>query len=562
MTSVSADSLLLDGAVAIQGMSNHPHAAARLQASFPSLQWFDGDRTPVPDGTPTVRLETDHSQPEGGFAISVDSASGAPTIAISGGPFSGVIYGVEELIQRRSMVVGKRVEMTTTSTKQAPGLPYRTFWTWDHSTNWDLNNVGIQEIGVSNPYGKPPDGFLADYKRMVDFMSQHRIAAVTIFGFFRDNHGGVEAAQELCRYANERGVRILPGIAINAYGGVYWEGNHPYNLATWLRKHPELAAEMERPAGFQLKDLAFPLSFPNSDYLVRGCSSRPENQRWMEEAVGWLADTCEIGGINIEAGDYGVCGCQYCAARRQARDDASRREGYAESWSHADMTDFFPRLAEIALQKRPGSWIYSEIQWDNLLDREGLRPLEGLPDTGIYQHTFNRSYWERTQRELTPAYMSDVPTKTNVFRCQFCCQWNGDRRTERYFFNGRDFAEMAWKAAECGVEGLTVWGEVSPYETATELSYLAFARFTYDPTLTWDRFVAEEVAPRLGGDAAGQRFLEFVSQLDRNSTLDATSLRRIAAEANDAARHPDDEVARRWTWLAAKAQRRAFMRTN
>jgi len=30
----------------------------------------------------------------------------------------------------------------------------------------------------------------------------------TISGFLRDSHGGIEAAQELCRYANERGVRI------------------------------------------------------------------------------------------------------------------------------------------------------------------------------------------------------------------------------------------------------------------------------------------------------------------------------------------------------------------
>jgi len=79
----------------------------------------------------------------------------------------------------------------------------------------------MQEIGVFNPYGKPPDGFLADYTRLADFMSRNCIPAVVIYGMFRDSHGGVAAAQTLCRYANDRGVRILPGVAINAYGGVY-----------------------------------------------------------------------------------------------------------------------------------------------------------------------------------------------------------------------------------------------------------------------------------------------------------------------------------------------------
>jgi hypothetical protein len=279
----------------------------------------------------------------------------------------------------------------------------------------------------------------------------------------------------------------------------------------------------------------------------------------MAEGIAWLAETCPIGGVNIEAGDYGVCGCALCNQRRAEREDAGRRDDYAESWSHADMVDFYPRLAEAVLAKRPEAWLYSEIQWDNLLDPEAMEPLRGLPETGIFQHTFNRPYWERVQRELSPAYVHELPMKTNVFRCQFCCQWNGDRRTERYFFNGRDFADMAHKAAEVGVQGLTVWGEVSPFHTATELSYLAFARFTYDPSLTWERFLKDDVAPRLGGEAAAARYLEFVDDLDHNPTITATILSKMQAEALEAARHPDDEVARRWLWLAERAAQRRFM---
>jgi hypothetical protein len=46
--------------------------------------------------------------------------------------------------------------------------------------------------------------------------------------------------------------------------------------------------------------------------------------------------------------------------------------------------------------------------------------------------------------------------------------------------------------------------------------------------------------------------------LDRNPVLDAATLSKMQAEALDAALHPDDEVARRWLWLADRAARRRF----
>jgi hypothetical protein len=551
-------SIRIEGTVAIVGADEHPHAARRLRESFPGLEWRAVAEGAAPSGVPVVRLRRDDTRPEGAFALMVDDRGPRPTIEIAGGPFSGVIYGVEELVQRRASPAGRGVDVQEGTVEQAPGLPYRTYWNWDHSTNWDMEQIGSQEIGVMNPYGKPADGFLADFKRVVDFMSRNRIAAIAIYGFFRESHGGIAAAQELCRYANERGVRIMPGVAINAYGGVVWEMDHPFNLATWLRQHPHLAADMERPPGFQIPGLDFALYFPRGDYSLSGCPSRPENQQWMEDGIAWLAETCEIGGVNIEAGDYGVCGCALCHARRAEREDARRRHGYAESWSHADMADFYPRLFAAVRSRRPDAWVYSEIQWDNLLDQDAQQPLRALPAEGIYQHTFNRPYWERVERELTREYVARLPTRTNVFRCQFACQWNGDQRTERYFFNGRDWMAMARKAAQTGVQGLTVWGEASPYLAATELGYLAFARFSWDPELTWEQFVADELAPRLGGANAAERFLALTEDLDHAPDLDGQALGRMQQEALDATRTTDPESGRRWLTLADRVSRRRF----
>jgi hypothetical protein len=278
----------------------------------------------------------------------------------------------------------------------------------------------------------------------------------------------------------------------------------------------------------------------------------------MVEGIAWLAETFEIGGINIEAGDYGACDCERCRARRASGHGALRGGSPEEAWSQSDLTDLFPRLFETARARRPDAWIYSELQWDNVLDESAMRPLAGLPAGAICQHTINNPYWERVKTELDRSYAKTIPTAINVLRSQGKCQWNGDGRTERYFFNGRDFAEMAWKAHEIGFNGLTVWGEMSSYHTNSELSYLAFARFSWDPTLTWERFVSEECAPLLGGQAAAERYLELTTRFDQAHERDHSELAAMQGETLDAARQLSGEPARRWLWLAERIARRRF----
>ena len=547
--------VMIGDRLVVEGGDRHPHALRRLRETFPQLVVM-----PASEGAgdlPRLRLAEDRTLVEGAFDIAVRPGAAAE-IVLRGGPFSGVIYGMEEWIAKARWQQGG-LAIPAGPLRGTPGLAYRAWWTWDHSTNWELSQVGHQEIGVFNPYGKPPAGFLADYTRAVDFASRHRIAAIVIYGFLRDSHGGIAAAQELCRYANERGVRILPGIAVGAYGGVYWEGEHRYNLSTWLRDHPDIGSALEKGVGFQIADLDFPLTFPRSDYTVAACPSRPETMDWMTDAVAWLAETFEIGGINIESGDYGVCGCARCRARRGEREDGSRRAGDLESWSYADMADNFPRLMQAARSKRDDLWLFCELQWDNLLDPAAHAALAGLPEGGIYQHTLNRSYWNRLEAELTRADVDRLPTRTNILRCQFASQWNGDRRTERYGFNGRSFAGMCRKAADVGLQGLTVWGEASPYLATTELSYLAFGRFGYDPARSWETFLTEDAAPLLGGVAEAEAFIDAAETIDAAIELPDAQLKALAGTALDGARNTDNAVARRWLSLADRIARRRYM---
>jgi hypothetical protein len=174
------------------------------------------------------------------------------------------------------------------------------------------------------------------------------------------------------------------------------------------------------------------------------------------------------------------------------------------------MADFYPRLVGAARShaRRDDLWLYSELQWNNLLDAQAHAPLRALPREGIYQHTLNRSYWNLVKERLTPDYVGALPTAANVFRAQFACQWNGSRATDRCTFNGRDFAE------------------------------------------------SEEIAPRLGGEGAAYQFLEVTGLLDSEDAIEQSELRQLHAEAVDASHQTDCDAGHRWLSLADRIARR------
>ena len=190
---------------------------------------------------------------------------------------------------------------------------YRLLWTWDHSTNWALGYPGQVDWGVNNAYLKPPQAFLDDYMRLIDFASRNRLNGLIIWGFFRDAHGGIEAAQQLCTYARQRGVRLLAGLGTSFYGGFYYQGDHPFSAVAWLQKHPDYAAR--DPCGRRTDRL---------------CPSEPANQAWLREGVHWLFETFDLGGVNLECGDFMVCHCSRCRAQRAAMDGDD--PSFCERW--------------------------------------------------------------------------------------------------------------------------------------------------------------------------------------------------------------------------------------
>ncbi|GAB3157447.1 hypothetical protein GCM10027290_58400 [Micromonospora sonneratiae] len=495
------------------------------------------------DGVP-VRLAVDPTLPEGGFRIEVPADG---EVTLTGDPFAGLVHAARTLAGQVTGAAGggTGTGLPVGSTVDRPELPLRMLWTWDHSTNWDDRQLGQQEIGALNPYSKSAEAFGEDYRRLVDFCSRERIGGVVVYGLLRDAHGGVDAARELCEYANARGVRILAGVGINAYGGIYFDGRHRYNLATWLRQRPDLAATMPRKVGFDIDEFG-DLHFPASDYLMAACPSQPDNLAWHRDAIDWLLDTLPVGGINFETGDYGSCACERCT---------SRTGGERTSWSYEAMRSVYPTLLETARRTGPGGVPLRhlvEVYWDNIFDLAAQKPLADLPDDVAYQYCVNRAFWYERRDELTAAHVARLPHSTNVLRTHAGSQWN----RQRHAWAPEMFADMAGRSGAAGMRGLTIFAEPSAYHPTNEINYLAYARFTWNPTLSWASFWRDEVAPRFGGDAEAEAFRTGALVLDDPSAT-ASALARVRGEALDQVAATSGEVQRRWLWLAERASRYA-----
>ena len=210
----------------------------------------------------------------------------------------------------------------------------------------------------------------------------------------------------------------------------------------------------------------------------------------------------------------------------------------------------YPRLFAAAQQGRENLWLVSEAYWDNILNLEALAPLADLPDDAIYQFCINRSYWPRLQANLTRDHVARLPRSQNILRTHMGTQWNH----ERHELVAQRFAQMMQLAYSTGMQGATIFSEPSAFNTVNEINYLAFARFGYDANLTWEQFVANDLAPLLGGTEAAEYYLDFLVVEPEEQVLT-----QAIAEAREIGNAQTGEVYRRWIWLQNRLHQKMAM---
>ncbi len=361
------------------------------------------------------------------------------------------------------------------------GFPYRILWTWDHSTNWDPSCPGGQEEGCGNPYLKPAEAFLSDYERLIDFMAEQGLNGLILWGFLRDSHGGIKAAQKLCRYAQKRGVRILPGVGIMAYGGIYYHGKHEFSIADRIEKHPEMSAvdENGRPYDYQQN----PPDGPKMQVL---CPSREENLEWHQRGLQWLVENFEIGGINYESGDYAVCHCDLCKDKKAGVNILAPGEKTEKiNVSFDAMAQTYPVLMKQVHGLRPDLWqVYSSYcGYRRDMAQTVKHFLDSIPEYAICQwtltHMLDEAHAFGWEEDLV------FPAAHNIGFFHQGSQWFAAMGGKGPYGRYDDVVKTMQKAAANGIrgglEGLVTHGEVPVTHPSWSRNYRAFSYFTHHP---------------------------------------------------------------------------------
>ncbi|MFC1712488.1 hypothetical protein ACFL6S_02400 [Candidatus Poribacteria bacterium] len=366
---------------------------------------------------------------------------------------------------------------------------YRTFYTWDHSTNWDLTQPGIRVGGCHELYEKPPQAFMEDYTRLIDYMCQLGLNHVIIWGALRDTHGGAKTLRKLVKYGMTNGVRVAPGVGVNCYGGVYYEGDHEYSLVSLLQKHPELAAVDENGKPML------------GDQNPRRSIACPRNKKvidWTLRSIRWLMEDVGPSAIHFETGDYGVCHCKIC------KSTGAR----GKRVSNEDMAEILPPIVAEVRSLETDCWLsynhytgYTREMMNNppafarqipgdVICKWGvswmLAPeLTRSPDQG----------WGATER-MSPEVRP--PTAVNMAHLHFGTGWwncspRGTLEIARFF---RSFPLVS----KVGFQGICTHGEESSLNPPAELNYHIYAALAENPTASPEDIAKRSVSGLYGDE--------------------------------------------------------------
>ena len=397
--------------------------------------------------------------------------------------------------------------MSSEKKKKKAGKLTRLFWNWDHSTNWCLNTIGRQNTGVANPYTKRGDEFVKDYMRMIDFCAENHIHAVGAVGLLRDIHGGWNDARRICEYGHKRGVVVYMIAGLYSYGGIYYEGNSPLSLNRFLEKNPEC---MARDFCGEPKYLRF--SYPHGARVdPSACPSDPRVRNFVLDSLAYLFSMLpELGGIQMEAGDSGMCMCESCRARRAANGGDESR---LPSLSLSDMAEIYPEAASVIRGVSKNAWIICEnyVHFLNNKafgdpDSPAMRKLLAMPDD---------VFWQWSDRRLKPGMWTDdvrLPEHLrrfrHIMRCHHGTQWDGGRHT----LVVEKIREQCRLTSLSGMTAVSIFGECSPFHANTEFNYLALSYFGDNPQAPLSAFIEDVMKPRLGGSSAqAERYVEFAA---------------------------------------------------
>ncbi len=342
-------------------------------------------------------------------------------------------------------------------------------WCWDSRMTWDdePDKISTRMAAAEQrfAYPKRPESFQTGFRRLVDYCAKNGIWGVIVWGFLRDSHGGVQAAVDLCNYAADRGVAILPGVGLCSYGGYYYEGEHPFNLDTYLAKHPERASTaLEEGGGRAVTPVLDP--------------SLEANQQWWRDGLDWMLETFAIGGIDYEMGDFIVNPSEGAVAAREAL-------GFEGDDNIKDMIVATRDVLRHGLARKPdGVFINCTYR--------GYQQIAGFPKLPYVDAVPPETVWEYTLRTMVrdPGFPDRFKGAPAHRRYGYLHWFNASTKTQDNDFVP-EIARVFPGLHQLGFEFVGTYGEISALDNpVAAANYRAQVAWAATPALSIKEFRA------------------------------------------------------------------------
>jgi hypothetical protein len=340
-------------------------------------------------------------------------------------------------------------------------------WCWDSRMTWDDEpDKTVTRMAAAEqhfPYPKRAESFQVGFRRLVDYCAAKGIWGVIIWGFLRESHGGVKAAVDLCNYAADRGVAILPGVGLCSYGGYYYEGDHPYNLGTYLQKNPDRASSAREEGSDRT---VTPVLDPSLD----------ANQQWWRDGTEWMLETFAIGGIDFEMGDFIVNPSESAVAARDAL-------GFEGDDNIKDVLVATRDVLRHGLTLRPdGVFINSTYR--------GYHQIAGFPDMPYVDAAPPQTVWQYTLRHMVsrPGFPGEFIGTPSHRRYGYLHWFNSSTNSADHDYVD-EIARVFPGLRKLDFEFAGTYGEISAIDNpVADANYRAQVAWAGNPGLSIDEF--------------------------------------------------------------------------
>ncbi len=480
---------------------------------------------------------------DGSYLLKTFRKGGNTTIFITGKDRIGTLYGVNDLGSFYLHFDAGRVLLNELGVVESAKLKYR--WLCDRILGRQRGNAAPSGPGINSGEGPEPfaDPDLPGLKSQVDFMSQARLNGLVLWGLFDSPQENTAALTEFCRYAELRGVRILPAVTLGAGVGFADRAGHPYNLATWAGSHPELRSI---DSAGKLRDNTL-------------CPSKRDNQRWYQDGLRWIYASIKAGGVYFDSSQLLPC---YCAECRKTR--ASLKNGDSDYFK--DLALFVDGASRVVLELDPNAWVsYStRTGFDNLTFRSPngseqpsglLIPISPLAGSS-YPPAFPQVVPEQALALWNLAAMLEQQAWPSPFRAPArhnlgLLEWRdqpGRSQPELYF---KRIQQITSQALSSNLEGFAMVTKSPLASPIAELNSLTFAEFAFNPANDRSSFLKVKLSPYYPGPDGSQLLEKLLDLLEDEDGLLPQNRAQALVLARHAAETAGGDAKQRWArWIA------------